>query len=234
MADVPTTRTFDLSVFIGAGSWIQQLTRFQSGSVTGSTPGTSREPVLGVQEEEASIHSVKQVFAFASLQDSAETDVLVAHAMDIPDPWCAVVHDKGVLSNFEIARGNMGALPKSRPAADARRLTLSIPHSGREHYGVGDMSVARFEFDSGNDSQGIGNLTPDHSLFLLIDQADVNAFAIEVGGVSVNYTSEGIHQLDALTANQNNARVETATVLSGQNKITGYVLVGQPQALPTG
>ena len=230
---VKTARTVDIVVAMGTTEWIVVPDKILDLSIAGEASPTN-QAFLGVPDEGASLHGVSQTFEIGTLYDGESSDALRSHIADDADMWVAVISPTADLVSWEAAPTPLTSLPETAPPDDAITNTLSLPISDRACYGVGDDAVTRFELSAAASSVAIGVIPAGAFALLIVDAESVAAtdFNITVGGQSHTLAGPGIRKLAPYASAQPTAVVSTTTPLTGATTISGYVLIGQEQAVP--
>lgn len=227
---MPSPKSADAKVFIGAGDWCLRLARVLDFSITPSTIVTN-EVDESERAELATIHGVMQTFEIGTLYDSAETDILRARISDTGGPYCAVIRETP-RKNFEAGPVKLLAMPESASQTDAITSSLSLPEYGRHLYGTGTLSVTPFNLTDGDESQAIGNLSSGQHILVIVESLANGPISLVVAGRTRQFNTPAVHNPGPLTGNVNGASI-TASLSSGES-IQGYVLVGSQQELPDG
>ena len=224
-------RTIDLQVYLGYSAWLQKVDRVLSGGRPGAGTQTF-EPIKNNPDEESSIHAVSQSFEFTNVYDGPETDVIMQHVADSDEPYCAIFDKGEALRHFEIAQVSLTNLPRTQPPADSIVRTLTLPDAARAYFGIGTNSVTRWVLDDTTASVTLPAITADDEVFVIIESSDVDPFQLSVHNLTLAAASVGIRHLTQAAASA--PKVASTSTLAAGQEITGWLLIGEAQELPTG
>lgn len=234
-------RTFDLAEYIcDTGFLIDFSPAFRAGNVAGNLTGEQ------VQFHRTRYTTFMPISArvdpsFGSVYSGDEVDELRNRLPFSRDPWCVYVdrapdgdgmengqfwYAMGVyIAGSSLASPTTGAITESIPmSASVERLSYG---------GEGAVSVTRFEFTAQGGDAAIGAVPKGAQVFLVVDEytSGIGTANLSVAGVDQSVGAAGGWHLGAVAADVPAAAVNSAHSLTGDEKISGFALVGEKLGL---
>lgn len=231
-------RTYDIQTGIGNDTGdllIDFSDSFTGGAVTGTLNG-ERAAYNGTRITQFVPTSVRVDPSYAGVYTGTATDDLrgvLPFTGD--DPWVYFI-DKASERFFYVIRSFIPGLPQSLPSTSI--LTETVPMlasaQGSAYSGANSVAVTKFEFSASTSSASVGGTIPAGSdIFAVVTEytSGVSAANFTVGSLTKNVGDTGVYKFGTPASAITNATIAAAHTLTGQQKIVGYLCVGEEEGI---
>ena len=230
---MPPGRTADASLFIADADTLVDLINVLGLSITGSST-TSRQPFLRSAWEETSIHAISSEISFSTVFSTSDFDAAVATLIansksSTEGEYTFLVVDDGSAGS-ELWRAipcNFGRPSFEAPETDAITRPWGLNQRARASWGV-DV----YPFTTTTASVRVATAAANRRVGVLLTEngTGVSGNRLEIGSATTQLgIAPGYREMDSGGAS---ASVSVQSDTAGGS--TGFVLVGQLQALPSG
>ena len=159
-------RTFDKRLVLGGASWLEVLTGAPAWGLAGQ-PTITRQPIVGLAHDQASIHAHGYGLTVASVWDNETVDTIRAHTGD-DDILAAIVGaSAAVLLPVRIPSAD-----RTFTALDAATAALSLPSSGHLLRTTTAADIVPYDLKNGATEQALGTpLDKNRDSYLIVTDA---------------------------------------------------------------